>query len=31
LEALIPVIHALSGEAAIAETGAIQDVTSWWP
>ena len=32
LEALIPVIHALSGEAAIAETAcAIQDVTCWWP
>jgi hypothetical protein len=32
LEALIPVIHALSGEAAIAETAcAIQDVTRWWP
>ena len=32
LRALVPVIHALGGEAAIAETArAIQDVARWWP
>jgi hypothetical protein len=32
LRALVPVIHALGGEAAIAETfRAIQDVVRWWP
>jgi hypothetical protein len=32
LGALVPVIHALGGEAAIAETArAIQDVVRWWP
>jgi hypothetical protein len=32
LRALVPVIHALGGEAAIAETfRAIQDVARWWP
>jgi hypothetical protein len=32
LGALVPVIHALGGEAAIAETfRAIQDVVRWWP
>ena len=32
LGALVPVIHAVSGEAAIAETArAIQDVARWWP
>jgi hypothetical protein len=32
LGALVPVIHALGGEAAIAETfRAIQDVARWWP
>ena len=32
LRALVPVIHALGGEEAIAETArAIQDVARWWP
>ena len=32
LRALVPVIHALDGEAAIAETfRAIQDTARWWP
>jgi hypothetical protein len=32
LQALVPVIHALGGEAAITETArAIQDVAHWWP
>jgi hypothetical protein len=32
LQALVPVIHALGGEAAIAETArAIQDIARWWP
>jgi len=32
LRALVPVIHALGGEAAIAETfRALQDVARWWP
>ena len=32
LRALVPVIHALGGEAAIAETArAIQDTARWWP
>lgn len=32
LESLAPVIHALGGEPAAAETfRAIQDVARWWP